>query len=72
MEGQRARKGVLLTTSNFTREAEEYVQRIERKIVLVDGRQLAKLMIEHNVGVSPHRTIVIKRIDEDYFDVEGA
>lgn len=72
MEGQRARKGVLLTTSSFTKDAEEYVNRIERKIVLVDGRQLAKLMIEHNVGVSPHRTIVIKRMDEDYFDAEGA
>lgn len=71
MEGQRARKGVLLTTSSFTKDAAEYVNRIERKIVLIDGRQLAKLMIEHNVGVNPHQTIVIKRIDQDYFDNEG-
>jgi restriction system protein len=71
MEGQRAKKGVLLTTSSFTKDAEEYVNRIERKIVLIDGRRLAGLMIEHNVGVVPHRSIVIKKVDQDYFDIEG-
>jgi restriction system protein len=68
MEGNRARKGVLFTTSSFTKEAEEYVSRIERKIVLVDGRRLADLMIEHNIGVAVDRLVEIKRIDQDYFE----
>ncbi|WP_227254675.1 restriction endonuclease [Frigoriglobus tundricola] len=72
MEGFRARKGVMLTTSTFSREAAEYVQRIERKIVLIDGRQLAELMIEHGVGVATARTFVLKKLDLDYFeDDEG-
>ena len=71
MEGFRARKGVMLTTSSFSREAEEYVQRIERRIVLIDGRRLAELMIEHGVGVATARTFVVKKLDQDYFDEEA-
>lgn len=67
MEGFRARKGVL-TTSTFSKEAAEYVQRIERKIVLIGGRQLAELMIEHGVGVATARTFVLKKLDLDYFE----
>ena len=70
MEGFRARKGVLLTTSAFSKEAEEYVNRIERKIVLIDGRRLAQLMIDHDIGVATARAYVLKKLDQDYFDEE--
>ena len=71
MEGFRTKKGVLITTSSFSKEAREYVTHIERKIVLIDGRDLADLMIEHNVGVETTRTLQLKRIDQDYFDENG-
>ena len=67
MEGFRARKGVLITTSSFSKEAEDYITRIERKIVLVDGQRMAELMISHNVGVTVTRAYEIKRLDSDYF-----
>ena len=67
MEGFRARKGVLITTSNFSKEAEDYITRIERKIVLVDGQRMAELMIAHNVGVTVMQTYEIKRVDSDFF-----
>ncbi|MBI3837130.1 MAG: restriction endonuclease [Planctomycetia bacterium] len=67
MEGFRARKGVLITTSSFSRDALEFVKHIERKIVLIDGEALAQLMIDHDVGVSTHETYVLKRVDSDFF-----
>lgn len=68
LQGQRATKGIFITTSGFTREAEEYAQRIGTRIVLIDGRRLAQLMFEHDVGVSPRRTYVVKDLDSDYFE----
>ena len=54
MDYIRAKKGVILTTSQFTKDALDFVDRIEgKKVVLIDGPQLANLMIEHNVGVNP-------------------
>ncbi len=70
LDGVRARKGVLMTTSRFTQEALDYVARIEKKIVLIDGEELADLMIEHNVGVSEAQRYVIKKVDADYFGEE--
>ncbi len=70
LQGQRARKGIFITTSSFTREATEYASRIESKIVLVDGERLAQLMIDHNLGVSLSATYEVKRIDTDYFTEE--
>ncbi|MCX6590919.1 MAG: restriction endonuclease [Acidobacteria bacterium] len=70
LEGQRARKGVLLTTSTFSKDAVEYVKRIEKKIVLIDGERLAKLMIEHNVGVTVTQKYELKKIDQDFFEDE--
>jgi restriction system protein len=70
LEGYRARKGVLITTSTFTAEAREYVTRIEKKIVLIDGKSLAQLMIDHDVGVAVQKTFDLKRIDSDYFETE--
>ncbi|MDH0316080.1 restriction endonuclease [Aeromonas caviae] len=63
----RARKGVFITTSGFSREAQEYVGLIEKRIVLIDGARLSALMIEHNVGVSTRQVFAIKALDSDYF-----
>jgi len=68
LEGFRARKGVFITTSTFTPDAVAYVQRIEKKVVLIDGKQLADLMIEHDVGIVPTQTFTLKRLDSDYFE----
>lgn len=70
LEGFRAKKGVMLTTSSFTKEALDYVSRIEKKIVLVDGEQLAQFMIDYGVGVNETVTYTVSRIDLDYFDEE--
>jgi restriction system protein len=70
LEGQRARKGVLITTSRFTREAEEYVQRIEKRIVLIDGEQLAQYMLDFGIGVTAVATYTLQRMDLDYFGEE--
>ena len=67
LQGQRARKGIFITTSNFTKDALENVNNIESKIILIDGQRLAELMIEHNVGVSPVASYDVKKIDTDYF-----
>ena len=70
LEGHRARKGVMITTSQFSQHAMDYVNRIEKKIVLIDGEALAQLMIDHNVGVAEVTRYVVKKIDQDYFDEE--
>jgi restriction system protein len=71
LEGRRARKGVLLTTSSVTRDAEEYVNAIEKRIVLIDGPTLARLMIEHGVGVREIATYTLSEINEEYFDQDA-
>ncbi len=68
LQGQRAKKGILITTSTFTKEAVQYASNIESKIVLIDGEKLAQLMIEHNVGVSTTASYEVKQIDTDYFE----
>ncbi|MGO9245669.1 MAG: restriction endonuclease [Verrucomicrobiia bacterium] len=70
LDGQKARKGVMITTSQFTAGAKEYVKSIEKKIVLIDGNELADLMIEHGVGVVPvpDAKYEVKKLDLDYFD----
>lgn len=68
LEGVRARKGVMLTTSTFSAEARDYVGRIEKRVVLIDGTMLAQLMLDFGVGVTAARTYTIPRIDLDYFD----
>lgn len=70
LQGMRAKKGVFITTSGFSSGAKDYVSRIDSKIILIDGHQLAKFMIEHNVGVSPVASYIVKRIDTDYFSDE--
>jgi len=67
LQGQRAKKGVFITTSDFTKEAVEYVRNIDNKVVLINGGLLASLMIDNNVGVSLAAIYEIKKIDSDYF-----
>jgi restriction system protein len=67
LQGHRARKGVFITTSTFTKEAQEYGARIDRSLVLIDGPTLVDLMIEHDVGVSPVASYEVKKVDRDYF-----
>ena len=67
LEGQRARKGIFITTSDFSKDALEYASRIDKKIILIDGNQLTQYMIEYNIGVSPQVIYEIKKMDSDYF-----
>jgi restriction system protein len=70
LTGQRAKKGLFITTSDFSSDAQDYVSRIDTKIVLIGGETLAQLMIDHNVGVSTIATYDLKKIDTDYFTEE--
>ena len=63
-------KGVFVTTAGFTHAARDYVARSPKRIILIDGEELARLMVAHDVGVRPKIQYEIKRIDEDYFDAE--
>lgn len=63
-----ASKGVFITTSTFTDEAKKCAKEVQSKIVLIDGEQLCKYMIEYNLGVSPRQVYEIKQIDSDYFE----
>jgi restriction system protein len=67
LQGQRAKKGIMLTTSSFSPEARTFVSQIDSKIILIDGEELAELMIDHNLGVSPMANYEVKKIDTDYF-----
>ncbi|MEO8768625.1 MAG: restriction endonuclease [Ferruginibacter sp.] len=70
LAGQRAKKGVFITTSHFTKEAIDFASHMETKIVLIDGEKLAQYMIDYNLGVSIQNTYEIKKIDTDYFEEE--
>ncbi len=65
--GQKANKGVFITTSSFTNDALQYVTTIQHKVVLIDGETLAQFMIDNNVGVFKINSYDIKKIDSDYF-----
>jgi len=67
LTGESATKGVFVTTSDFSREAKEYISKVQQRIVLINGARLAQLMIEHEVGVRTRTTYRIKSLDEDYF-----
>jgi restriction system protein len=70
LQGQRARKGVFITTSAFSGEARDYAGRIDTRIILIDGTELAKLMIANGVGVTPIAVYELKRVDSDFFAEE--
>lgn len=65
--GQKAKKGIFMTTSWFTNEALDFVRNLDSKIVLIDGEMLTDLMIEFNLGVSTYKSYELKKIDSDYF-----
>ena len=67
LDMHRAKKGVFITTSSFSKDALEYVGMIEKRIVLVDGKQLTELMLTHNLGVSTKQVFEVKALDSDYF-----
>jgi restriction system protein len=67
--GMGATKGVFVTTSKFSADAMEFARNLTQRVILIDGRRLTKLMIEHGVGVRLNRSIEFKKIDEDYFDL---
>ena len=71
LEGLHARKGVLMTTSQFTSEASAYVSGIEKRVALVDGLALAALMVDTGLGVTPEATYVISGVDSEFFSDEG-
>ncbi len=68
LAGQRAKKGVFITTSYFTKEAIDYALQMDTKVVLIDGEKLAQYMIDYNLGVSIQNIYEIKKIDSDYFE----
>jgi restriction system protein len=70
LQGQRATKGILITTSSFSKEAMDYVNIIAVKIILIDGDMLAGLMVDNNVAVVRTGTYELKKIDLDYFEGE--
>jgi restriction system protein len=65
--GQRANKGVFVTSSKFTQAGKDYVRNVQHRIVLIDGEEFARLLVRHGVGVREDRTVTIKKMDEDYF-----
>lgn len=69
--GKKARKGVFITTSTFSPQARNFASGTENlKIILIDGEQLAQLMIDHDVGVAQESRYIVKKVDLDYFDDE--
>lgn len=68
LELKKAKKGIIITTSEFSQSAKDYVKAIEKKIALIDGAQLANLMIQHNVGVEEVAVYYVKRIRSEYFE----
>jgi restriction system protein len=71
LAGRGAHKGIFLTTSRFTGDARDFVKNLNTKIALIDGEELAALMIDHGLGVSTVATFEIRRVDSDYFDEDG-
>ena len=70
LQGQRARKNIFITTSDFRKEVEAYAASIQSTIVLISGAQLAELMIDHGIGVTLVKSYDIKRLDSDYLTLE--
>lgn len=66
--GKPARKGIFITTSEFSKQARDYASAVESSVVLIDGEMLANLMIDHNVGTTVESLYEVKRIDSDYFE----
>ncbi len=71
LKGRKAKKGIFITSSNFSKNAKDYAERIDDpRLVLIDGEQLGELLIDNNIGVSTITTYKIKKINRDYFSEE--
>lgn len=70
LQGQQAKKGVFITTSNFSQGAKDFASKIDSKVVLIDGERLAQLMIDFDIGVSKIKSYELKKVDTDYFSEE--
>jgi len=70
LHGQKASKGVFITTSGYSKEAIDYADGVTPRVILIDGKELAQLMVEHGVGVTVAREYELKRLDLDYFATE--
>ncbi len=70
LQGQHAKKGIFITTSNFSKEAADFASRVDNKIILIGGDILVQYMIDHNIGVTPFANYEVKKIDLDYFSEE--
>jgi restriction system protein len=68
LAGKKANKGIFITTSAFHDNASDYAEGLQHKVILIDGRRLAELMIEHGIGVAEEHAYSVKKIDSDYFD----
>ena len=67
LTGEGANKGVFVTTSDFSKDAKDYLNKVQHRIVLINGERLARLMIQNEVGVRARKTYVLRSVDEDYF-----
>jgi len=67
LSGKKSKKGIFITTSSFSKDAIEFVEKVDNKIILIDGEKLAKLMFDHNIGFEQGDTYQLKRIDDDFF-----
>ena len=70
LTGKQANKGVFITASRFTPDAKDFIRHLNMKVVLIDGEQLAQLMLDYDIGVTKTETYEVKRIDNDYFTEE--
>lgn len=68
LHGKRAKKGIFITSSEFAKDAWSYVAHLEPRVVLIDGKTMARLMIEHDVGVTTKFVYELKAIDHDFFE----
>ncbi|BCA58729.1 hypothetical protein HMP06_1498 [Sphingomonas sp. HMP6] len=71
LTGESATKGVFVTTSDFSREARDYLNRVQQRVVLINGQRLVQLMVQHGVGVRTRTTYIVQNIDEGYFAEEA-
>ena len=68
LAGNKANKGVFITSSGFSRGATDYAAQVNHRVVLIDGPMLAELMMDHDLGVSTKDVYTVKRLDTDYFE----
>jgi restriction system protein len=66
--GRKAKKGIFITTATYSKEARDYADSLDSRVIPIDGVQLAELMFDHGIGVSTANSYVVKRIDSDFFE----